>query len=394
MGRAASTVLRGLVLSLALASIAPAHALADSDPPRPTATPTPAPVVIRFSPEYAQAKAIAEAASLAVRIDAQRALSAAERSFVLERAAHLRAEREEIVSRIATLEIEADQRRQELDRIVQLEYREAQRTPIEVLLSTGSVLTAIVATNSLGSLADAEHAALVDLRRVQTELETQRADLAGHEADLASLADALAAKDALLAQLSAQADRLARGGTAAQVGVLRDLVNTELAASAKVDDLVVAAASAAGGPAFQSALAWVWPARGVVSQGFGPSALSLEPPRTYHGVAYPNFHDGVDIAAPLGSPVFAAAAGRVAFVGHLPDGAEVVLIAHDAGLFTLYAHLDDTHAPPSVKTGDAVRAGDPIGVIGLTGLTTGPHLHFVIRRGEEPIDPSSLLPRS
>ena len=395
MGRAASTVLRGLVLSLALASIAPAHALADSDPPRPTATPTPAPVVIRFSPEqYAQAKAIAEAASLAVRIDAKRALSAAERSFVLERAAHLRAEREEIVSRIATLEIEADQRRQELDRIVQLEYREAQRTPIEVLLSTGSVLTAIVATNSLGSLADAEHAALVDLRRVQTELETQRADLAGHEADLASLADALAAKDALLAQLSAQADRLARGGTAAQVGVLRDLVNTELAASAKVDDLVVAAASAAGGPAFQSALAWVWPARGVVSQGFGPSALSLEPPRTYHGVAYPNFHDGVDIAAPLGSPVFAAAAGRVAFVGHLPDGAEVVLIAHDAGLFTLYAHLDDTHAPPSVKTGDAVRAGDPIGVIGLTGLTTGPHLHFVIRRGEEPIDPSSLLPRS
>ena len=393
MGRAVSAVVRGFVLSLALAPLAPAAAIGDSDPPKPT--PTPAPVVIRFSAEqYAQAKAIAEATSLAVRIDAQRALGAAERSFVLDRAAHVRAEREEIVSRIATLEVEADRRRQELDRIVQREYRESQRTPIEVLLSTGSVLTALVATNSLGSLADAEHAALVELHRVQTELETQRADLAGHEADLASLADALTAKDALLAKLSAQAERLAKGGTAAEIGVLRDLVNTELAASAKVDDLVATAAAAAGGPAFQSALAWVWPARGVVSQGFGPSALPLEPPRTYHGVAYPNFHDGLDIAAPLGSPVFAAAAGRVAFVGHLPDGAEVVLIAHDAGLFTLYAHLDDTHSPPSVRIGDAVRAGDPIGVVGLTGLTTGPHLHFVIRRGEEPIDPSGLLPHS
>ena len=252
----------------------------------------------------------------------------------------------------------------------------------------------IAATSSLGSLADGEHAALLDLRRIQTELEAQRADLAGHEADLALLADALAAKDALLAKLSAQADRLATGGTSAEVGVLRDLVNTELAATAKVDALVATAAAAAGGPAFQRALAWVWPARGVVSQGFGPSSLSLEPPRTYHGIAYPNFHDGLDIAAPLGSPVFAAAAGRVAFVGHLPDGAEVVLIAHDAGLFTLYAHLDDAHAPPTVRVGDVVRAGDPIGVIGLSGLTTGPHLHFVIRRGEEPIDPSSLLPRS
>ena len=393
MGRPTRAVARAFLLSLALAPFAPALALADTDPPKPS--PTPVPVVIRFSPEqYAQARAIAEASSLAVRIDAERALSAAERSFVVDRAAHVRAEREQIVSRIATLEVEADSRQQELDRIVQREYRESQRTPLEVLLSTGSILTALVATSSLGSLADAEHAALLDLRRIQTELETQRADLAGHEADLALLADALAAKDALLAKLSAQADRLATGGTSAEVGVLRDLVNTELAATAKVDALVATAAAAAGGPAFQRALAWVWPARGVVSQGFGPSSLSLEPPRTYHGIAYPNFHDGLDIAAPLGSPVFAAAAGRVAFVGHLPDGAEVVLIAHDAGLFTLYAHLDDAHAPPTVRVGDVVRAGDPIGVIGLSGLTTGPHLHFVIRRGEEPIDPSGLLPPS
>ena len=84
------------------------------------------------------------------------------------------------------------------------------------------------------------------------------------------------AKDARLATLSAQAERLTRGGSAAEVAVLRDLVETELAATAKVDQLVAAAAAAAGAPAFQQALAWVWPVKGVVSQGFGPTPQNCE----------------------------------------------------------------------------------------------------------------------
>jgi murein DD-endopeptidase MepM/ murein hydrolase activator NlpD len=375
------------------AQLCPPLASADDGPVKPT--PTPAPAVQGFTPEqFAQAKAIAEATSLSVRIDAERVLAAAERAFVDQRIVQLRAERERILARIATLEVEADRRQRELDRLVQQQYRESQRTPLEVLLATGSILSAIQATNALGSIADAQHAALVEVQRVQADLQAQRADLAAHEADLTSLGDSLAVKDALLARLSSEADRLARGGSGAEVAVLTDVVETELAATAKVDQLVAAAATAAGAPAFQHALTWVWPATGPVSQGFGPTPLTLEPPRTYHGITYPNFHDGLDIAAPLGAPVLAAAAGRVAFVGHLPDGAEIVLIAHDGGFFTLYAHLDDTHAPPPVTVGEAVRAGDPIGWIGLTGITTGPHLHFVIRRGDEPIDPNGLLPHS
>jgi murein DD-endopeptidase MepM/ murein hydrolase activator NlpD len=372
-----------------------AQAQADGGPVKPTPTPTPTPSARSFSPEeYAQAQAIAQATSLSVRISAERTLAAAERAFLDQRIAQLRGEREQIIARIATLQAEAAQRQLELDHLVQQQYRESQHTPLEVLIGTGSVLSAIQASNALGSLADAQHAALAALQRVQVDLESQRADLAAHETGLAALGDSLAVKDAQLAKLAAQADRLGGGGSAAEIAVLADLVETELAATAKVDQLIAAAAAAAGAPAFQQALAWVWPAQGPVSQPFGPSALTLEPPRTYHGVTYPNFHDGIDIAAPLGAPVLAAAAGRVAFVGHLPDGAEVVLVAHDGGFFTLYAHLDDTHAPPPVTVGDAVRAGDPLGWIGLTGMTTGPHLHFVIRRGDEPIDPSGLLPHS
>lgn len=382
-----------LLSAVAIAQLAPAVAAADSGPPKASPSPSPPPIVVSFSPEqYAQAKAVAEATSLVVRIDAQRRLADAERAFVADRVAHLRADREQLVARIATLQDEERQRQEELGRLVQQQYRESRRTPLEVLLSTGSVLSAIVRTDAIGSTAESQHKALAELQRVQAEYEAQRADLAANEADLATLADSLAATNAELARLSAQAERLAKGGTAAEVGVLKDRLDAEMTSSAKVDDLV--AKAAAGTPAFQPALAWVWPARGPVSQGFGPSALTLEPPRTYHGAPYPHFHDGVDIAVPLGSPVFAAAAGRVAFVGHLPDGAEVVLIAHDGGLFTLYAHLDDARLPPRVKIGDVVKAGDPIGVVGLTGITTGAHLHFVIRHGDEPIDPSSVLPRS
>ena len=380
-----------LVVLCAGAQLGPSLALADDGPVKPTSTPAP----ISFTPEqYAAAQAIAQATSLSLRIDAERQLAGAERAFIDRRIVQLRAEREQILTRIAALQAEAQRRRDELDRLVQQQYRESQRTPLEVLLATGSVLSAIRTASSLGALADAQHAALVEVQRVQADLESQRTDLVAHEADLASLGDSLAVKDAELAKLAAQAERLARGGSAVEVAVLKDLVETELSATAKVDQLIAAAAAAAGAPAFQAALTWVWPAKGPVSQSFGPSALTLEPPRTYHGVTYPNFHDGLDVAAPLGAPVFAAAAGRVAFVGHLPDGAEIVLIAHDGGFFTLYAHLDDAHAPPPVKVGDAVRAGDPIGWIGLTGITTGPHLHFVIRRRDEPIDPSGLLPHS
>lgn len=406
MGSYLAVATQIVLIVAAFAQLAPAIALADDRPPppspkvapvsgpTPSPTPAPAPAIVFSAEQYAQALAIAQATSLGLRIDAERKLAAAERAFVMRRRAELAVERDRIMAQIATLQVEADRRHHELDRVMQREYTESRRTALEVLLSTGSIVSAILATGALDSLAGAHREAIGQIQRVDAELQSQRADLAMHEADLAALDDALMSKDALLAKFSTQADQLATGGGAAELRVLKDLVETELAAAAKVDSLVAAAASAAGAPAFQQGLSWIRPLNGTVTQGFGPTSLSLEPPRVYHGVTYPNFHDGLDIAAPLGSPVFAAADGTVVFVGHLPDGAMIVLLAHAAALFTLYAHLDDTHVPALVKVGDKLRAGDRIGVVGLTGITTGPHLHFVIRRGDEPIDPAGLIPAS
>jgi murein DD-endopeptidase MepM/ murein hydrolase activator NlpD len=137
--------------------------------------------------------------------------------------------------------------------------------------------------------------------------------------------------------------------------------------------------------------AWTLPVRGTITQAFGPTTFALEPPLLYKGVYYPHFHDAIDFGTRLGQPVVAAAEGRVTFVGHLSDGAMVVVIAHSGGLVSVYAHLDDTFARPPVRIGDSVKANQVVGFVGLTGITTGPHLHFSVRRGGEPIDPLSLL---
>src|SRR5438094_8044725 len=73
------------------------------------------------------------------------------------------------------------------------------------------------------------------------------------------------------------------------------------------------------------------------------------------------------------------------------DGAVVVVIAHDAGLVSMYAHLENRVFPLPVKARDTVQAGDRIGNVGLTGATTGPHLHWSVWRHGELIHPPSLI---
>jgi murein DD-endopeptidase MepM/ murein hydrolase activator NlpD len=136
---------------------------------------------------------------------------------------------------------------------------------------------------------------------------------------------------------------------------------------------------------------WRLPLDGEITQPFGPTDVIYEPPLNYGGASYAHFHTGTDIGAPWGAPIYAPAAGTVVFAGTMGDGAEVVVIAHDAGLVSMYAHLDNFVLPPPVKAGDTVRAGDPIGNVGLTGITTGAHLHWSVWRNGELIDPLSLV---
>ena len=116
-----------------------------------------------------------------------------------------------------------------------------------------------------------------------------------------------------------------------------------------------------------------------ISSGFG---YRRDP---FRGTAA--MHSGLDFRAPMGSPIHAAADGRVAFVGWKNGYGKVVEIDHGAGLVTRYAHMSRFNA----QVGSAVTAGDVIGAIGSTGRSTGPHLHFEVRINNNAVNPRPFL---
>jgi len=101
------------------------------------------------------------------------------------------------------------------------------------------------------------------------------------------------------------------------------------------------------------------------------------------------FHSGVDFPAPRGTPIYASAGGRVIFAGNRPHYGLTVEISHGAGLVSRYAHASKL----LVKEGQVVMPGENIALIGSTGRSTGPHLHFEILRDGHFVDPSIYLAR-
>lgn len=120
-----------------------------------------------------------------------------------------------------------------------------------------------------------------------------------------------------------------------------------------------------------------WPVSGPVTSGFGQRC----------GSSGCRMHSGIDIAAAVGTPVGASAAGTVISAGDRGAYGLTVVIDHGDGFATLYAHLSAI----SVSAGQRVGRGTVVGAVGMTGNSTGPHLHFEIRYGGSPVDPMAYL---
>ena len=103
----------------------------------------------------------------------------------------------------------------------------------------------------------------------------------------------------------------------------------------------------------------------------------------------PDFHAGLDLAAPRGTPVRAAAAGTVLFSGARGSFGNLVEVEHDDGTRTSYGHLEDL----DVAASERVAVGQVLGAVGSTGRSTGPHLHFEVQRAGVAIDPAPLIDR-
>lgn len=134
-----------------------------------------------------------------------------------------------------------------------------------------------------------------------------------------------------------------------------------------------------------------WPASGTITQEFGCTGFSWEPPLG----SCAHFHQGIDIAGPMYTPIRAAGDGVVVFAGPNPydpwPKAWIVIIAHSESLQTWYAHVDNATKPPRVSAGQHVNAGDVIAYIGMTGRTTGPHLHWAVMLNGSFVNPRLFL---
>jgi murein DD-endopeptidase MepM/ murein hydrolase activator NlpD len=125
---------------------------------------------------------------------------------------------------------------------------------------------------------------------------------------------------------------------------------------------------------------FIWPTAGRISSPYG---YRIAP---FAGVRM--FHTGIDIAAPTGTPIKAAMAGRVTQVGTNDESwGNFVVISHHSGYRTFYAHMSVVR----VKVGAYVETGGRIGDVGSTGLSTGPHVHFTVYKNGVTVNPLSLM---
>ncbi len=120
-----------------------------------------------------------------------------------------------------------------------------------------------------------------------------------------------------------------------------------------------------------------WPVDGAVTSPFG---------FRWRGFL-PEIHRGVDLRAPTGTEVRAMTGGTVRYSGWMGGYGNVIWLDHGRDLLTVYAHLSER----AVSTGEEVQGGQVIGLSGMTGTATAPHLHFEVWRRGRPVDPVPLL---
>jgi len=125
---------------------------------------------------------------------------------------------------------------------------------------------------------------------------------------------------------------------------------------------------------------FIWPCSGYITSNYG---YRLSP---FDNVTR-QFHSGLDIGAPMGTPIRAAMSGRVSQVGYNDSFGNYVIISHHSGYKTLYGHMSVIR----VKAGAYVETGERIGDVGATGQATGPHVHFTVYKDGVTVNPRALM---
>jgi len=227
----------------------------------------------------------------------------------------------------------------------------------------------------------------------RTQVQQARLALFDEKGTLTVQAQALAKAQDRLAGLAAQASAARAAQAAAAVAIGRDRSQAaaelaqEVAALDRLKNQINELLSAAAVPSVYNGT-FEWPMDGTVTQEFGCTGFPLEAPLGNCA----HFHLGIDIAGPMDTPIRAAGPGVVLFVGPNPydppgERAWIVIIAHSQNLLTWYAHVDDGSHAPLVAKGDRVTQGQVIAYEGNTGISTGPHLLWMVELNGQFVNP-------
>ena len=250
-------------------------------------------------------------------------------------------------------------------------YKHGSGAPMGAILSSGSAAEAVDRSSYVGVVARWDRRSFEQVDIAQTAVAAQQQEL---DAQQRVLARVLEEQRAILVEaeevrgdraIAAAASRQRADQLAAQESHL-EAESRELAALARRTSgagvsRAQRVAPAVGAGATVTSGGWVFPANGPITSGFGRR--------------WGRMHKGIDIGAPTGTPIYAAASGVVSFSGRMSGYGNIVLIDHGGGIVSAYAHQSRI----GVQVGQHVTAGQVIGAVGSTGNSTGPHLHFEVR---------------
>lgn len=233
-----------------------------------------------------------------------------------------------------------------------------------------------------------------DVKGKQQRLEQEKAELlslrgeerAKQESVKVLMAEKLKEIECYSAEIGDAQDELS--SYSAQIAAQEEEIRAVEAAVKKREEEERARLEAQGGGEGRSAakkslgdirFTWPCPASSRVSSGFGRRSSPTRGASSYH--------QGIDIAAATGTAIVAAAEGDVVTASYSGSAGNYIMISHGGGVYSLYMHCSQL----DVSTGQHVSAGQTIGKVGSTGISTGPHLHFGIRSGGQYLDPSSYV---
>ena len=316
---------------------------------------------------------------------AQRDLAEAERQLrtAERRLEYTRATIRRVKAELAATEATLDRHKAEMQRRIVVTYKAGVPSYLEVLLNATDFSDFATRADFNRRIASEDTRLLQAMIDYQQRREKQQEQLRSVECEQVELRRKITSQRDQVAKKKAVAGQLLAKANSDRATLERQLAEME-AASKNIEGLLSRLPSGTGqAGSYQGKWAGTfdWPLRGRLTSPFGY--------RMHPILGYRKMHTGIDIAAPGGTPIKAAAAGRVVHAGWKGAYGVCVIIDHGSGMSTVYGHMRSGSL--KVSSGQVVSRGQVIGGCGTTGLSTGNHLHFEVRTNGRLVNPIDYL---